>query len=103
MGAGLRTLLNSSEEQTLFELRTATTVPQRVKDRAAMIRLSHQGMYVEKIAALFQYNVRTVRQTLHRWQQKGLGGLWDAPHPGAQRRWHPEDMECLHQEERTYK
>ncbi|ABW25182.1 hypothetical protein AM1_0094 [Acaryochloris marina MBIC11017] len=49
MGARLRTLLNSSEEQTLFELRTATTVPQRVKDRAAMIRLSHQGMYVEKI------------------------------------------------------
>lgn len=71
-----------------------------------MIRLNHQGMYVEKIAALFQCNVRTVHQTPHRLQQKGLRGLWDAPHPGAQRRWYLEDIEylatCLHKEERTY-
>ncbi|EGJ28358.1 hypothetical protein LYNGBM3L_74620 [Moorena producens 3L] len=35
-----------------------------------------------------------------------MGGLWDAPRPGAQKRWQPEDIEylesCLRQEERTY-
>lgn len=106
MGARLRVFLSAAEEQTLFDLRTATTVPQRVKDRAEVIRLSHQGMYVEKIAALLKWNLRTVRETLHRWQEQGLGGLWDALHPGAQRRWQPEDLEyletCLRQEQRTY-
>jgi hypothetical protein len=44
MGTRLRVFLNAEENRTLFELRTATTVPQRVKDRAEVIRLSHQGM-----------------------------------------------------------
>ena len=106
MGARLRVFLNSAENRTLFELRTAQTVPQRVKDRAEVIRLSHQGMYVEKIAAFFNWHVQTVRDTLHRWQQQGLGGLWDAPRPGPQPRWQPEDIEyleaCLREEPRTY-
>ncbi|MEG5099778.1 IS630 family transposase, partial [Microcoleus sp. AT13-A5] len=34
MGARLRVFLNEEEDRTLFELRTATTVPQKVKDRA---------------------------------------------------------------------
>ena len=106
MGARLRIILSPLEEQTLFELRPATTVSQRVKDRAEMIRLIHQGMYVEKIAALFKCNARAVRQTLHRWQKNGLEGLWDAPHLRAERRWQPEDIEyletCLRQEKRTY-
>ena len=106
MGARLRVFLSAEENRTLFELRTATTVPQRVKDRAEVIRLSHQGMYVEKIASFFNWNVRTIRETLHRWQQQGLGGLWDAPRPGPQKRWQPSDIEylesCLRQEQRTY-
>lgn len=106
MGARLRVFLSAEENRTLFELRTASTVPQRVKDRAEVIRLSHQGMYVEKIASFFNWNVRTIRETLHRWQQQGLGGLWDAPRPGPQKRWQTEDIEylesCLRQEQRTY-
>ena len=106
MGSRLRVVLSAAEDRTLFELRTATTVPQRVKDRAEVVRLSHQGLYVEKIAAFFDWNERSVRETLHRWQDRGLGGLWDAPHPGAKPRWQPEDIEyleaCLRQEPRTY-
>lgn len=106
MGARLRTILNAEEDRTLHELRFAATVPQRVKDRAEVIRLSHQGFYAEKIATYFGWNVRTVRETLNRWKNKGLGGLWDAPHPGAKRRWQPDDIEylesCLCQEQRTY-
>jgi transposase len=78
MGARLRVFLTPEQNWTLFELRTARTVPQRVKDRAEAVRMSHQGMYVEKIAVFFNWNVQTVRDTLHRWQQHGLGGLWDA-------------------------
>mgnify|MGYP000553590825 CR=1 FL=1 len=106
MGARLRIFLSAAEERTLFELRTATTVAQRVKDRAEVVRLSHQGLYVEKIAALFKWNERTVRETLQRWQAKGLGGLWDAPRPGAQRLWQEQDMEyleeCLRADPHTY-
>jgi hypothetical protein len=43
MGARIRVRLNPEENRTLFELRTATTVPQRVKDRAEALRLSAHG------------------------------------------------------------
>ncbi len=53
MGTRLRVFLNAEENRTLFELRTATTVPQQVKDRAEVIRLSHQGMYVLTVRLFF--------------------------------------------------
>lgn len=97
MGERLRVFLTAEQERTLFELRTATTVPQRVKDRAEVVRLSSQGWYVEAIATHLKWNVKTVRDALHRWQQQGLGGLWDAPHPGGKRRWQESDLEYLEQ------
>ncbi len=53
MGARLRVFLSAEEDRTLRELRTAKTVPQRVQDRASMLRLNNQGLYVEEIAAYF--------------------------------------------------
>ena len=44
MEARLRVFLNAAANRTLFELRTATTVPQQVKDRAEVNRLSHQSV-----------------------------------------------------------
>ena len=73
----LQAHLTPEEDQTLFEVRTATHLPQRVRDRAEVIRLSHQGWFVEKIADFFNCRIQTVRDTLHRWDQGGLGGLWD--------------------------
>lgn len=106
MGARLRIFLTPEEDQTLFELRTATTVPQRVKDRAEVLRLNARGWYVEKIAAYFNWNRQTVRETIHRWQTKGLGGLWEAEGRGGKPRWQAADIEhleaCLKQETRTY-
>ena len=55
MGARLRIFLKPEEERTLFEMRTATTVSQRVKDRAEVLRLNAQGWYVEKIANYFNW------------------------------------------------
>ncbi len=62
--------------------------------------------YIEKIAAHFNWTRQTVREVLHRWQSKGLGGLWDSPGRGAKPRWKQEDIvfleECLKTEPRTY-
>ena len=106
MGARLQIELSTDQELTLYELSLATTVPKRVQERALMVRLSHQGLYVEQIAKFMHRNVRTVRESLNRWKDNGLGGLWDAPHPGAQRRWHEQDLEylesCLREEQKTY-
>ncbi len=85
MGAHLLIILNAEEDRTIHELRLATTVPQRIKDREEVIRMSHQGLYTEKIETYFNWKICTVLNTLNRWKKNGLGSLWDAPHPGAKR------------------
>ncbi|MBV9387203.1 MAG: helix-turn-helix domain-containing protein [Chroococcidiopsidaceae cyanobacterium CP_BM_ER_R8_30] len=47
------------QDQILFKLRAAD-VPQKVKDRAEVIRLNADGWYVEKIAAHFDWTAQTV-------------------------------------------
>lgn len=106
MAARLRIFLTPEEDRTLFELRTATTVAVRIKDRAEVVRLNAHGWYVEKIAAHFNWHPQTVRDTIHRWRTQGLGGLWEADGRGGKPRWQAADMEyledCLRQEQRTY-
>ena len=106
MPARLRVFLNQEEDRTLFELRTALAVSQKVKDRAEVVRLNSRGWYVEKIAAHFNWADQTVRETLHKWDKKGLGGLWDASGRGGMTKWKEEDIvyleECLKNEPRTY-
>lgn len=71
----LQVVLSTEEDCTLLELRTASRVPQRTKDRAEVLRLSHRGWTTDKIAEYFDWRVETVRETLYRWKQQGLGGL----------------------------
>jgi len=105
MGSRLRVFLTKEQDQTLFKLRTAD-VPQKVKDRAEVIRLNAHGWYVEKIAAHFDWTAQTVREVLHRWKKLGLEGLWEKPGRGGKRKWTEADMvfieDCLEQEPRTY-
>lgn len=49
MGVRLRVFLTHEQDQTLLNLRKQD-VPQKVKDRAEVIRLNAHGWYVEKIA-----------------------------------------------------
>lgn len=60
-------------------------VPQKVKDRAEVIRLNAHGWYVEKIAAHFYWNEKTVRKVLHQWESLGLEGLWEYKSRGGKR------------------
>lgn len=106
MSAPLRVALTDLENLTLLELREATTVAQRTRDRAHMIRLNAQGWNVPAIAKIFDCHEHTVRATLRRWQNLGLGGLWEKAGRGAKRKWQEADLayleNCLEVERRTY-
>ena len=106
MGCRLRIFLTSEEKGTLKELTTATSVPQRTKDPAFVLLLNARGWKNAQIADCLNWAEQTVRQTIHRWQARGLVGLWDATGQGGQKRWQEEDMvyleQCLQQEPRTY-
>ena len=93
----LQVVLTSEEDRTLLELRTATGAPQRTKDRAEVLRLSHRGWTTEKVAEYFDWRVETVRETIHRWRKQGLAGLWDAPRSGRRPKWQEADMTHLEQ------
>ena len=105
MGARLRVFLTCEQDKTLLNLRTGD-IPQKVKDRAEVIRLNAHGWYVEKIAAHFNWSPQTVREVLHKWQKQGLEGLWELPGRGGKPKWKEEDIvfleECLKKEPRTY-
>ena len=57
----MRVFLATEEDRTLLELRSATTLPQRVNDRTEAVQINFRGWYVEKIAAHFDWYVDTVR------------------------------------------
>jgi len=80
MGARLRIFLTQEQDKTLLKLRTAN-VPQKVKDRALVVRLNAQGWYVEKIADHFNWTPQTVREVLHKWQKLGMEGFWELSGP----------------------
>jgi transposase len=105
MGARLRVFLTQKQDKTLSNLRTAK-VPQKVKDRAEVIRLNAHGWYVEKIAAHFNWASQTVRGVLHKWEKFGIESLWEKPGRGGKQAWKEEDIEfleeCLKKEPRTY-
>jgi transposase len=105
MGARLRVFLTRDQDKTLLNLRTAD-VPQKIKDRAEIIRLNAHGWYVEKIAAHFNWTPQTVREVLHKWEKLGLEGLWEKVGRGGKPKWEESDIvfleECLKKEPRTY-
>ncbi len=105
MGARLRVFLTREQDRTLLNLRTGDT-PQKVKERAEVIRLNAHGWYVEKIAAHCNWSPQTVREVLHKWEKHGLEGLWDKPGRGDKPKYTEQDIvfleECLKKEPRTY-
>ena len=62
-----------------------------------MLRLNAQGWKVGAIAEIFECHEHTVRATIRRWQEQGLGGLWEASGRGTKRKWAEADMEYLEQ------
>jgi transposase len=106
MPAQLRVILTEEQERTLRELREAPKVPQRVKDRAHMLRLNAQGRSTAEIASIFDCHAHTVRNAVKRWEYRGLGGLWESSGRGSKPKWEAADLDyveqCLEQDQRTY-
>lgn len=106
MPAPLRIILTEADDIMLSKLRQTTTVPQRTRDRAHMLRLNAQGWNVPTIAQVFECHEHTVRATIRRWEANGLSGLSEAPGRGAKPRWKEADIEYIEtiikDEPRTY-
>ena len=106
MPAPLRVILSEPEAKTLSELRIASCVPYRVRDRAHIVLLNAQGWDVSSLADMFTCHEQTVRAAIKRWQTNGLGGLWEAGGRGRKPTWQPADMDyleqCLDNDARTY-
>jgi transposase len=106
MPAQRRVILTAEEERTLRELRQASTVPARVRERAHVVRLNAAGKSTKEIANIFECHPHTVRATVQRWQCRGLGGLWETSGRGGKPKWTEADLEyieqCLAVEPRTY-
>jgi len=106
MPAPLRIILTPEESEMLRDLRLATTVPQRTRDRAHLLRLNAQGWNTPELAEMFEIHPHTVRTTIKRWEERGLCGLFEAPGRGAKPRWTEEDMACVEtwikEDPRTY-
>ena len=88
----LRIFLTKTQDRRLLELSKSTTVSQKAKERATMIRLSAIGWKVEKIAKYLRVSKLVVRNSIHRWIKKEFIGLEDTPKPGRKRKWQPEDL-----------
>ena len=97
MAAPLRVKLNTEEDRTLRELSNANGVPVRVKQRAQALRLNAHGWNVPRIAEYLDWAQQTVRETIERWQQGGLGGLWEKSGRGKKPRWLESDWQALQQ------
>ncbi len=106
MPAALRVILTESEEMTLSELRIASSVPYRVRDRAHMLLLNAEGWTAPVLAEMFKCHEHTVRSTIKRWKNEGLYGLWEKEGRGTKPKWESADLdfliECITHEGRTY-
>jgi len=105
MPAPLKITLTKEENKTLKELEVAQGVARRTKQRATALRLSASGVKVKAIAEYLEWAESTVRETIHRWNQKGLAGLWEAGGRGKKPSWTDRDWLAIEQwlsEPRSY-
>lgn len=106
MALPLRVTLTPEEQSTLCELRIASSVPYRVRDRAHMLLLNAEGWNAPAIGTILKYHEHTVRAAIRQWKQEGLYGLWEKEGRGKKPTWEASDIEyleqCLNEEERTY-
>ncbi len=74
--------LTASEDETLRELETSPVVNAKVRLRASILRLSHHGWTVPKLAKHFGRGLQTIHNDLSRFEQFGVEGLVDGKAPG---------------------
>lgn len=88
--------LSTSQDETLRELETSLVVNAKVRLRASIIRLSHHGWTVPKLARHFGRGLQTIHNDLTRFEQFGVEGLSDGKAPGNKPSVTPEITAFLH-------
>jgi len=63
---------------TVYKPRPARKLEVSLRENYSSGRGHGLTAYVKKIFPYFQWNGQTVRETLHRWHNDGLGGAWEA-------------------------
>lgn len=106
MPAPLKVKFSAVEDQELLQIKQIPEIPQRVRERAEMVRLNGYGWSVSQIANYMKKSPHTVRDSIHRFTENGTEGLWEAEGRGRKPRWTQADIEyleqCLSQEQCTY-
>lgn len=74
--------LTPEQDESLQELETSPVVNTKVRLRASIIRLSHDGWTVPKLARHFGRGLQTIHNDLSRFERLGIGGLVDGKAPG---------------------
>ncbi len=74
--------LRDDEANTLRTLAHGRTVEARLRDRAHICWLAHQGQRVTAISATLGVGHRSVRHWIHQFNREGSAGLTDAPRCG---------------------
>lgn len=73
----------SDSELTELQQVIAKHPKPRVRVRAIMIRMSHEGLSAPEIATLLGVSRQTVLHQIQRYEDSGIIGIEDRPRPGA--------------------
>jgi transposase len=84
--------LTEEEVRALRTLAHGQKVEARLRDRARICWLSHEGHRVREIVALVGTGDATVRHWITRYNAEGLAGLQDAPRIGRPPTYTPEEL-----------
>ena len=88
--------LSDIEMQTLTDMHHFH-LSRRARMRAHGILLSHQGLAMGRIAAVYQVSRYAVSEWLERWHSAGLVGLYDHPRSGRPPRLTPDEQHKVDQ------
>jgi transposase len=95
---GLRLQLREiadEERQAVGRLARSRTAPARAVERAQVVQAALDGEPVEAIAVRLRLARNTVYLWLHRFEERGLAGLKDAPRGGRPPTYTPEQVGAI--------
>lgn len=67
--------LSTEQDKQLQELELNPLINAKVRLRASILRLSHQGFNVAKLSQHFNRSIQSIHNDFNRWQELGIQGL----------------------------
>ena len=91
----LHVALTAGQRADLRQRLRQRTLSPRLRRRLECIRLADQGWPVPRIAAHLSLDQATIRRTIHRLADGGLGGLADRPRSGRPPKLDSRDLDAV--------